>query len=246
MRTRHHRIRNLIVATLVALVIATAFGYGVGVGYYRWPPFSTLVTIARTVSEPASRPGEASYHAARIAHYRDLRGSADIVMLGDSLTEGGNWHELVPEYRTINRGISGDTSSSVLDRLQEVIERRPKVVFLMVGTNDISLGVPPKVLLTNLREIVTRLRDASITLVAQSILFHGGWQQASNDTIAAVNAEWAAFCATQGVRFLDLNALMAVNSRLPDAMTYDGVHLTAAAYRVWRDAVVRAADEILP
>jgi lysophospholipase L1-like esterase len=38
---------------------------------------------------------------------------------------------------------------------------------------------------------------------------------------------------------------MAVNNRLPDTMTYDGVHLTAAAYRVWRDAVVRAAAEIL-
>ena len=49
----------------------------------------------------------------------------------------------------------------------------------------------------------------------------------------------------QGVRFLDLNALMVVNNQLPDTMTYDGVHLTAAAYRVWRDAVVRAAAEIL-
>ena len=158
----------------------------------------------------------------------------------------GNCHELVPEYRIVNRGISGDTSSGVLDRLQEVIERRPKVVFVMVGTNDISREVPPRVLLRNLREIVTRLREASITVVAQSILLRGGWQQASNDTIAAVNSEWAAFCATQGVPFLDLNALMAVNSSLPDAMTYDGVHLTAAAYRVWRDAVVRTAADILP
>jgi lysophospholipase L1-like esterase len=60
-------------------------------------------------------------------------------MLGDSLTEWGNWHELVPEHRIINRGIAGDTSSGVLDRLQEVIERRPKVVFVMIGTNDIGL-----------------------------------------------------------------------------------------------------------
>src|SRR5215207_538395 len=98
---------------------------------------------------------------------RDLRGSADIVMLGDSLTEWGNWHQLVPEYRIINRGISGDTSSGVLDRLQEVIDRRPKIVFVMVGTNDIGLQVPPNVLLSNLREIVARLQKASIIPVAQ-------------------------------------------------------------------------------
>jgi lysophospholipase L1-like esterase len=239
-------IRNLVVAALVVIVATTAFGYGVGVGYYRWPPFGMLLNIARTVSEPASRSGNSSYYEARAAQHGGLRGSPDIVMLGDSLTEWGNWHELVPEYRIVNRGISGDTSSGVLDRLQEVIERRPKVVFVMVGTNDISRGVPPHVLQRNLREIVTRLREASITVVAQSILFRVGWQQASNDTIAAANAEWAAFCATQGVRFLDLNAVMAVNSSLPDTMTYDGVHLTAAAYRVWRDAVVRAAADILP
>src|SRR4051794_30762511 len=164
----------------------------------------------------------------------------DIVMLGDSLTEWGNWHELVRGFRVINQGIAGDTSSGVLDRLQEVIDRRPKVVFVMIGTNDIGL-VPPESLLRNLREIVTRLRDASITTVAQSILFRGGWLHADNAIIAAVNAKWAAFCANQGVRFLDLNAVMAVDGRLPDAMTDDGVHLTAAAYRVWRDVVARVA-----
>ena len=60
-----------------------------------------------------------------------------------------------------------------------------------------------------------------------------------------MNAEWAAFCAAQGVRFLDLNASMAVKSCLPDAMTYDGVHLTAAAYRVWGDEVARVLAEVL-
>src|SRR4051812_48699051 len=197
------------------------------------------------VNERAPGPGNSPYYEARTAQFRDLRGSADIVMLGDSLTEWGNWHELVPEHRVINRGIAGDTSSGVLDRLQEVIDRRPKVVFVMIGTNDTGLQVPAEALLSNLREIMMRLSNASIIPVAQSILFRGGWLHADNATIAAVNADLAAFCETQGVRFLDLNALMAVNGRLPDTMTYDGVHLTAAAYRVWRDAVARTAAEIL-
>ena len=235
-------IRNMIAATLVA---ATAFGYGVGVGYYRWPPFGLLQAVGQTVNERAPKPGNSPYYEARTAQFRELRSMPEIVMLGDSLTEWGNWHELVPEFRVINRGIAGDTSFGVQDRLQEVIERRPKVVFVMIGSNDISLQVPPDVLLRNLREIVTKLRDASITPVAQSILFRAEWQHAANDTTASVNAKWAAFCAAEGVRFLDLNASMAVNKRLPDAMTFDGLHLTAAAYRVWRDAVARVAAEIL-
>src|SRR3954453_18078987 len=55
-------IRNLVVAALVLIVATTAFGYGVGVGYYRWPPFGMLSTIARTVSEPAARLGNSSYY----------------------------------------------------------------------------------------------------------------------------------------------------------------------------------------
>jgi lysophospholipase L1-like esterase len=236
------RLRNTLTAALLA---GMAFVYGVGVGYYRWPPFGTIRAVVQAARGGAPEPEKSAYYEARAAQFRELSGRPEIVMLGDSLTESGNWHELVPEFRVINRGIAGDTSSGVLDRLEEVIARRPKLVFLMIGTNDIGLGVPPETLLRNLREIGARLRGAAIPTVAQSILFRGGWLQADNAAIAAVNAEWAAFCAAQGVRFLDLNALMAVNNRLPDTMTYDGVHLTAAAYRVWRDAVVHAAAEIL-
>jgi len=221
-----------------------AFVYGVGVGYFRWPPFGLIQAAVKTTRWRAPEPGRSAYHEARAALFRELSGMPDIVMLGDSLTEWGNWHELVPELRIINRGIAGDTSSGVLNRLAEVIDRRPKVVLVMIGTNDLGLQVPPETLLGNLRAIVTRLREASIIPVAQSILFRGGWLQADNATIAAVNADWAAFCAAQGVRFLDLNAVMAVNGQLPAAMTYDGLHLTAAAYRVWRDAVLRVAAEI--
>ncbi len=109
-----------------------------------------LRAIAQTVNERAPGPGNSPYYEARAALFRELNGMPDIVMLGDSLTEWGNWHELVPEFRVINRGIAGDTSFGVLGRLQEVIDRRPKVVFVMVGTNDLGLRVPPESLLRNL------------------------------------------------------------------------------------------------
>ena len=119
------RFRKTITTVLVALIAVTAFGYGACVGYYRWPPFGMLRAIAQTVNERAPGPGNSPYYEARAALFRELNGMPDIVMLGDSLTEWGNWHELVPEFRVINRGIAGDTSSGVLDRLEEVIARRP-------------------------------------------------------------------------------------------------------------------------
>ena len=118
----------------VVLLTAVAFAYAGGVGYLRWPPFSTLQAAAQTTRWRAPDPGKSAYYEARTALLREIKVIPDIVMLGDSLTEWGNWHELMPQHHIINRGIAGDTSSSVLDRLDEVMQRQPKVVFVMVGT----------------------------------------------------------------------------------------------------------------
>ncbi len=69
------------------LLTAVAFAYGVGVGYLRWPPFSTLQAAAQTTRWRAPDPGKSAYHEARAALFRELKGMPDIIMLGDSLTE---------------------------------------------------------------------------------------------------------------------------------------------------------------
>jgi len=237
---------------VMAFVAVIAFSYGAGVGRYGWQPAGIIQKATLMGRELMGRENvlgpaltKSPHYEARTTLFRELPGTAEIVMVGDSLTEGGSWPELVPEFRVINRGIGHDTSSGVLNRLEEVIGRRPRVVFVMVGTNDLFIRVSPETLLSNLCSILERLRGTSITPVAQSILFRGKSLQADNAAIAAVNAELAAFCAREGIRFLDLNAKLAVNGHLPDAMTYDGVHLTATAYRVWRDAVVHVAADIL-
>src|SRR5207244_10058498 len=73
------------------------------------------------------------YYRSRLAFFRQIVGDADVVMLGDSITEGMDWRELFPDVRILNRGIAGDTSAGVLNRLDEVIARHPKMVFLMIG-----------------------------------------------------------------------------------------------------------------
>ena len=59
-------------------------------------------------------------------------------MIGDSHNEGIDWRELFPDVKILNRGISGDTSEGVLNRLDEVIGRHPKIV----GSHDWSQRPP--------------------------------------------------------------------------------------------------------
>ena len=71
--------------------------------------------------------------------------SAPIVCLGDSLTScgGKNGHfsdmlqTSLPEYRVINRGVSGDTLGGGLKRLEkDVLSLKPQCVVLGLGAND--------------------------------------------------------------------------------------------------------------
>jgi len=61
---------------------------------------------------------------------------SDIIMLGDSITDEGEWTELLG-LNVKNRGISGDTTERILHRLNSILESKPKQVFLMIGINDL-------------------------------------------------------------------------------------------------------------
>lgn len=85
-----------------------------------------------------------------------------VVLLGDSITQG--WNDRLPTafpgMKVANRGISGDTTRGVLLRLQEdVLSLRPKAVVLLIGTNDLEEGARPDVVESNVRSILTALRN---------------------------------------------------------------------------------------
>ena len=93
------------VKTLAVLLAAFAAGAVVG----GWKS-----EIARALKTGLGLPDrtfgiENPYYRARSDLFRQFAGDADVVMLGDSNTEGVDWHELFPGVRLLNRGISGDT-----------------------------------------------------------------------------------------------------------------------------------------
>ena len=61
-----------------------------------------------------------------------------IVFLGNSLTHGCEWHELLGMTNVVNRGINGDTVDGIEERLDCIVEGQPAKIFLMSGTNDVS------------------------------------------------------------------------------------------------------------
>mgnify|MGYP006120475491 CR=1 FL=1 len=79
-------------------------------------------------------------------------GQNKIVFLGNSITEGGgDWNARFGVKNIVNRGISGDITEGVLDRLDEIIYYKPIAVFLLIGINDIfNADIPDREKITPL------------------------------------------------------------------------------------------------
>ena len=99
------------------------------------------------------------------------------VLFGDSITEIFNNYELfyafsqTTEQAVYNRGISGDTSDRLLERLEcNALNINPKNLVILIGTNDIGIGVPTEYTLKNIKEILQRTQTlCSNTAVKSSI-----------------------------------------------------------------------------
>ena len=62
--------------------------------------------------------------------------SGDIVFLGDSQTNGCEWHEMLDRPNVKNRGISSDVIQGFADRVDAIVAGRPAKIFILGGVND--------------------------------------------------------------------------------------------------------------
>lgn len=165
-----------------------------------------------------------------------------IIFLGDSLTEFGQWSELLP-YPTIkNRGIAGETTDGLLRRLDGVLASRPNAIFLMIGINDF-LFFNRKKILENYNKIINDINKKSpkTKLFIQSLLpVNKGVRNNvfDNKEIARLNGELKILCEKKGITYLDLHSLLLDDKgQLATKYTADGVHINGAAYLIWKEVV---------
>lgn len=173
--------------------------------------------------------------------------SRDIVFLGNSITDGGEWSELLGNPRIKNRGISGDRTSWMLDRLDPIVGGQPRKLFLLIGTNDLAADVSAAEVIANIRKIVerfqresprTKLYVQSVFPVNDSFKKFAAKHGRHDADIVAVNEGLQALCAEKGIVYIDLWTLLAdSDGKLRSDLTNDGLHLMGEGYVVWRDAV---------
>lgn len=178
--------------------------------------------------------------------------SKSIVMLGDSLTEGGDWEsyfrDILPEgYNIVNRGIVGDDAIGMYDRLEQIIPGQPYKIFLLVGINDISHNITSDSVLIDINRVVKEIvtKSPNTKLYIQSLLPFNEpickykSLMGKTHTVRRVNKGLKRLSKRYNLKYINLyDRFKAPNSiQLDEQFTKDGLHINKAGYTIWANAI---------
>lgn len=204
------------------------------------------VLIAQEVPRNLHDSQFSTYYQQRVSHFRTLPiKQGEIVFLGNSITDGAEWSELFDHPGIINRGISGDQTLGVLNRLDEVIRRKPSKVFLLIGTNDLqSKSVQEVIDNTLLIAQVIKKESPATRLYIQSILpINDYYKLFGNHTkngekIVAVNKALKDHAVKYQYLYVDIHTPFAdAEGKLKKEFSNDGLHLNGEAYVYWKHLI---------
>lgn len=209
--------------------------------------FFTFAANAQTAKwDSAFRPNNWEL---KVGEFKSFPNSSkDIIFLGNSITAGIDWMELLGRTDVRNRGISGDITFGILERLGEVTEGRPSKVFILIGINDISRNIPDSIILSNYQKIIERIKkeSPSTKIFFQTLLpVNNEFTQFKNhynkdEHILFVNDELKKLAAKEKIGLIDLYPhFLNADKKLDKKFTIDGLHLNAEGYKVWKDILMK-------
>ena len=172
-----------------------------------------------------------------------------IVMYGDSHSEyGGDWSRHFPgAVKIINRGIIGDDSQGMYNRLDLVLPYHPKKIFFECGANDLSHGWTVERVFQGITRVLATIRERSpkTELYVQSLLplneEVGTWKylKGKDDLIIQLNNKLKEYCTSHALTYIDLyTPLLGAHPKTMKAeYCRDGLHLTEKGYEVWAKTI---------
>lgn len=212
---------------------------------YKLFPFSEIVKIRNYFKENSNY---SPYHLSKVSQFDKLKisDSFSIVMIGDSITDGSEWYELLKNCKVQNRGISGDTTNGVLERLDTIINKSIKKAFIMIGINDIAGYKSVDEIYDNYLKIVENLEKEDIKVYIQSVLYVGKNFPNSEYCIQEVdklNIKLEKVAKDKNLTYIDLNSILTSNKYLKPEFTYDEIHLNGEAYILWANEIKKYLEE---
>jgi len=180
-----------------------------------------------------------------------------IVVFGDSLTEGGvdtktsytdfmqrSIDEKKLPFRVINLGISGDTTTGGLARMQSAIAMNPKIVILELGGNDGLRGIPVSATKSNLERMITAFQKPGVEVVLAGMTLPPNYGKDYIDAFERMYTDLAHRHELVFIPFL-LEGIRQKLATTPGLMNTDGIHPTAKGNEIVAKTVMDRIEGML-
>jgi lysophospholipase L1-like esterase len=215
--------------------VLLSYSYGVITVQYKVFPFNEIRAVKNFISQSESRFSPKYLHRKSFFEVHGVK--SDIVMIGDSITEGAEWDEIFKNSSIVNRGIGGDTAKGILNRIDSIISTGAKKSFIMVGINDLNKGVSVDDVYSSYKFIIAELKRANITPYIQSTIYAGEKLSNLNSSISSLNVKLEKLAKKEGLIYIDLNEELSPDGLLKNRFTKDDVHLNGQGYWVWKKLI---------
>jgi (4-O-methyl)-D-glucuronate---lignin esterase len=250
----HIRLRTFVVCAILAIGFAAIWDIGIAKSQQ-----AGLRSLTQSADQPAPQENPLFLPAHHALLEKAKQGTIDVYFLGDSITRRWqgtdypehkrNWDQNFFGWNAADFGWGGDTTRNVLWRLKnhELDGLHPKVVVLMIGTNNLGKD-PPSNREATVEDVAKGIR-AILDLVqekapAAKIVLMGitprndRGDAALMPTIDEINARISQFADGKKVVYLNINDKLANQEGvLVEGMTEDGLHLSNKGYQIWADAL---------
>lgn len=190
-----------------------------------------------------------AYYYHRKEHFETLPNTEhEIVFLGNSITDQCEWYELFGNPNIKNRGIGGDDTDGVLERLDEVTESKPAKIFIMIGTNDLAYGKTVEYVIENYKKILAQIKQQTpnTKVYIQSVLpvdYDIHYTRPIAD-IMEINRQLQELSKENNLVYIDLFSLFKTDkNKLNSDYSLDGLHPNGKGYEVWKEEIVKYIKE---
>ena len=188
------------------------------------------------------------------ASSRGVEAASRIVAFGNSLTAGlgvspdqsypaqlqRRLLEAGYHYEVINAGVSGDTTTGGLRRLDWILKSRPSMVILELGANDGLRGQPLSLMASNLAKIIDGLQQAGVEVVLAGMQIPPNYGLDYTTGFASLFEQLARDHSVTLIPFF----LEGVAAR-KELNQADGIHPTAEGYRIVSQTVFDVIEPLL-
>jgi lysophospholipase L1-like esterase len=166
--------------------------------------------------------------------------SSDIVFVGNSLTEGFPVTELFGRHIK-NRGIGGNRTIHVLNRIGNIVKAHPKKIFIEIGVNDFQSGISVDSVFKSYKAILSYIQIHSpfTRIYIQSLTPTCMEYVALLPSINSLNGQLKKYCVEHTMDFIDIYTPMLREDKMDSSLTSDGLHLNGKGYNIWHKSIVK-------